>query len=764
MTARILLLLAASFALSFQVAQAEVKTTARQPQALSALPFGDVVPRPGALSVSPDGSIAAHIKSNGDVLIWDLATSKPLDTIPADGRQPSALALSPDPDQIAIGYIDSRVVLRSRKAGKPLREFNGHLSEITALAFSPDGQLLVSGAADATSQVWQVGSGRRLHVFDSTWNRELSGDAGYPVAFGFTGDGQVLVVNEWHIGHYTVERSSSLWNLGSGMEISTRKLSSPSMDNFMRAGQALGGWLLAYTGTQHVMFERLDRCDKPLPLPAEGYADTVATDPQGRWVATTEPDKITFFAPGSKGKGITIPLPAKAIALSPSPDGRSLFALLLKEAKLGDENFVFGSDAYAAKRGILYRIALPEVLLRQTPLALPEGATHCPVTDALRAPQDFRLPEKAPTLALLARLAPTQEMKTEPDPADKTGPVQRVSPISELHFGEDGRLFALHKTDSGDHSPSGVAVWSPASGRLLQARFKRWPGLDGAPVRMREGWALETQKQLSVALTGRLLMQTPDSLSSQIDINTGEIFVSREGGFDRFKADGKRLPGIKTKSKVSSFAARNGRLLALHENGMLSLWNLGQGEKPQTFKLISGHYDIMFAYGLQLSADGRFLRVAYENGSGDAPDALFTYRLQSGSAEPVGDGELLSGFPTHANRGVVPDARANRVAVWDYDKGQIIARPPRQRSRDKDGQFRKQVASLSEDGQLLAQASRDGLVRIWNLETRQLVGEVRAGGVVTAVAFDQQATQLAVGREDGLLLVYQVGDATSAGK
>ena len=43
-------------------------------EGVTRLPFGGAMPVPGALSISADGRTAAHIGTNGDVVLWDAVT------------------------------------------------------------------------------------------------------------------------------------------------------------------------------------------------------------------------------------------------------------------------------------------------------------------------------------------------------------------------------------------------------------------------------------------------------------------------------------------------------------------------------------------------------------------------------------------------------------------------------------------------------------------------------------------------------------------
>jgi hypothetical protein len=67
--------------------------------------FEQVAPLPGALAVSGNGRVAAHIRADGDNVIWRTSDAKPLETVAAGGRKPSAVALNADGDLLAIAVI-----------------------------------------------------------------------------------------------------------------------------------------------------------------------------------------------------------------------------------------------------------------------------------------------------------------------------------------------------------------------------------------------------------------------------------------------------------------------------------------------------------------------------------------------------------------------------------------------------------------------------------------------------------------------------------
>ncbi|MCL2022501.1 MAG: hypothetical protein FWG81_10675 [Betaproteobacteria bacterium] len=493
-----LVALVLSLVISQMVCGADTQEKTLAVERVEALPFDNVLPFPGALAVAADGSIAAHISTSGEIVIWDISKIKAIETIAGDAtpeKRPSAIAISPDGNLIAIGYLDSRLALWSRLEKRPLREFYGHAGKISALAFSPDGQMLASGAMDGTAQLWEVATGKRLHVFDSMTNED--GMSGNPVSVGFSGNGQALIVNDWHHHNYDDWRSVTIWDIKEGTEISTVN-TTPTTDGTVRTGQALGGkgWLLAHANdwSDHkgLTVKRLDQCESPRQLPFDGYADTVAADPLGRWIAakwseTHHWDQITFFDANNGKKTYAITFPKKSIALVPHPDGHSVFALITTDTgstPYSDEVFGFDRSAQTATGSSnLYRVQVPEPLWRSAPLNVKKDATHCAPTEAVRRQQDFKLPEKPLELTVIAKLVPTKEMTANPN--------NPLYPPSDLYFNKDGNLYARYASFNplsyvGENG-SGVALWDPQTSSLLRGRFEPWDHQSHI-VRLREGW------------------------------------------------------------------------------------------------------------------------------------------------------------------------------------------------------------------------------------------------------------------------------------
>lgn len=771
-------------------ATGSVTVMAANPGPAFALPFGAVTPLPGALAISANGRVAAHISAAGQVLLWDaktlitLATLEPdapvvpPDTaetevvVAASNKHPTALALSADGDLLAIGYADARVEVRSSVDLRLLRDLKGHTATVTALRFSANDKQLASGSQDATTQLWEIASGRSLHIFDSLNDGE--GNHGRVIDVSFSGDGRSLIVNEWYSRFYDVGRGSSLWDLATGLEIGNRSSVPPNVDNAMRTGHALGGkgWLLAYTGTNGLLVERLDSCQPARQMPAGAYADTVAADTQGRWVVAADEQSLHFFAVNGSQQEYSVALPAKAMAMQVAEDGRSIFALLLTTSQSnGNENFIFGRDAETVTTASLYRLAVPPALLDLPPLQVSTQARLCPASEAARRMQDFKLPARARQLPLHASLPPGKQTQTDPQHAINLAysSNHQVAPVKELYFGGDDKLYALYYANS--DLKKGVAVWQVQTGRLLKARFDT--DIGDSTMRVPEGWLNESENITDI-LTGKLIYQYKrgDTFSlTAADQDTGEVFRSVGGVIQHYSARGQRMPDIKasalirrneatadvtTENTVPAITARNGRLAALYADGSVQVWRMKKSQwqlKSVRYPAVLKNVD-MDAGRIKLSADGRHLQVEFENASGDGPTHYISFTL--GSHRKIIHDVLLSPLSARANRAAIADTRAHRLAVIDYTQAKTIARLPRQASIDDNNAYQKPIAAISEDGRLLASASYDGLLRVWNVDNHQLIGEAHAGKPVSALAFAPHGKQVAAGLVDGRLLVWRI--------
>jgi WD40 repeat protein len=92
----------------------------------------------------------------GEVILWSVASQKPLKTLAAHGGAVTAVAFSPDNSYFASAASDGSVVLWSPVADGPVMIFDSLESSVTNLVFAADGALLVARAENGKIAVWPL--------------------------------------------------------------------------------------------------------------------------------------------------------------------------------------------------------------------------------------------------------------------------------------------------------------------------------------------------------------------------------------------------------------------------------------------------------------------------------------------------------------------------------------------------------------------------------------------------------------------------------
>jgi WD40 repeat protein/serine/threonine protein kinase len=284
-----------------------------------------------SVAISPDGQLLASTGVDRTVKLWNLATGK-LDckltghTLP--GR---TLAFSPDGKILASAGHDFTIKLWDVAARKEQRTITGQTSVVNCVAFSPDGRTLASAVNDGTARTWDTATGRQVRTFQMPGGRAW--------AAAFSPDGKTLA----SAGD---NKTIHLWDLTTGWQLGAlqghtdvvrqlafhpdgRTLASCSYDKSIRlwdlshwrAGDAkpparileghenwivpiawrADGRLLA-SGSQGGTLRLWDSAQAParckvlkLFPPGEAVLHSVAFTPEGRYLATANPDGTIYI-------------------------------------------------------------------------------------------------------------------------------------------------------------------------------------------------------------------------------------------------------------------------------------------------------------------------------------------------------------------------------------------------------------------------------------------------------------------------------------
>ncbi|HAS40331.1 MAG TPA: hypothetical protein DCS93_07620 [Microscillaceae bacterium] len=157
--------------------------------------------------ISPDGRYYVMRKDDNQMVVVDLITGKPLETLRAEGKiyevdftansrqifakinyntlalweistgkqlqffkLPRRVALvsykfSAAGDRFLTGYSNGTTELWDVKSGQKLQSFTGHQRKVTSVEFSNDQTQILTGGEDKTVKLWQVDTGKLLHTF-----------------------------------------------------------------------------------------------------------------------------------------------------------------------------------------------------------------------------------------------------------------------------------------------------------------------------------------------------------------------------------------------------------------------------------------------------------------------------------------------------------------------------------------------------------------------------------------------------------------------
>ncbi|MEE3716417.1 NB-ARC domain-containing protein [Tumidithrix elongata RA019] len=115
----------------------------------------------GVLSVtfSPNGKLLAIGDTRGEIHLWRVRDSKPLQTYKGHTSWVRSITFNPSGTMLASSSNDQTIKLWDVQTGACLKTFHGEIGPIMSVSFSPDGQILASGNADRTVRLWDVGSG-----------------------------------------------------------------------------------------------------------------------------------------------------------------------------------------------------------------------------------------------------------------------------------------------------------------------------------------------------------------------------------------------------------------------------------------------------------------------------------------------------------------------------------------------------------------------------------------------------------------------------
>jgi WD40 repeat protein len=248
------------------------------------------------IAFSPDGRLLACGDAGGTIHLWDAGTTKELPPLLGHQDRVTAVVFSPDSRLLASTGNDGSVRLWNTETGK-LRRTLARADQITwCLAFRPDGKTLASSTGGGIIRLWDVASGWEVAAFkahSSDWIRGLA----------FSPAGETLASSS-----HNANDPVRLWNLKDVAD--TADMGEPRPRSLL-AGHTSAvislcwhptGQLLATAGDSDGSVLIWDTSAQPLRsrlinvlAPGRNWLHAIAFTPEGRYLATANPDGTIFI-------------------------------------------------------------------------------------------------------------------------------------------------------------------------------------------------------------------------------------------------------------------------------------------------------------------------------------------------------------------------------------------------------------------------------------------------------------------------------------
>lgn len=673
-------------------------------------------------------SIGALLTLLAMCLDYSRAAASPLPTLilqRGHSQQVNAVALSPDGLVLASGSEDKSVKLWEVATGHLLATLRGKLAEVTALAFSPDGRLLAASDYSDTLHLWDLAGDQRP--------RDIPAPGGVS-SLAFSPDGRLLA------GSSTSGVKVTLWDTTGGQQVRVMQRSGDNTEDLVVTCIAFSpdGATLASGGK----VGHLSTWDVASGKPRGDMSAGVRGESHDRGGNANDVSSVTFV---QGGKVLAVGCANMYLELSPvdgtvarrirlnefsasyriavSPDGSTLAATIPNEGKArGGERWDI--ELWSIANGVRLR----------------KLAGHIEGVNAIAFSSDGRMLASGgrDAVASIWDTATTRELTRcgghtaaatyvafNPDanrPFMVTGHADARAIVWDLNAGRLARVLTGHSDmiSALAFSPDG-AVLASAGGRDGMVRL--WDAVTGE----RRGAIRAWSGMFPMAAHG----------VGAMGFRPGDVTTLVTGNWNEVKRwvlpIGKRMKVVKEDQDVYGMAWRpDGRLVATGGPGQSV--TLRDATLSNTSSIKLNEEEVV--NGLAFSTDGRVLAGAVSALDSDTRPAHNSgLRLWDASRKTeirtldVDQTPLCVAFS--AKGLLAAGGQVGGAWLWDASSGTRLA------TLQGHGDDVKSVA-FTPDGRILATASADSAIRLWNASGQLLA---------TVLALDNGKDWLAVSPE-----------------
>lgn len=212
-----------------------------------------------ALAITPDGKRAISGDGNGTIIIWDIDSQKPLETLPGGYNGIKSIAVTPDGQKFVSTFVsgegsykgvqiwnlhntkklfgncraekevetvaitpDSKyivsavynsIIIWDLESQNIFRElYDPALRPITSVVITPDGKYIIAGTVENLLVIWDFKSGNKIKVIEllNKWNGHDSGKSITSIA---------VTPNSKQLISASTDKSMRIWDIAQGTEL-----------------------------------------------------------------------------------------------------------------------------------------------------------------------------------------------------------------------------------------------------------------------------------------------------------------------------------------------------------------------------------------------------------------------------------------------------------------------------------------------------------------------------------------------------------------